>query len=132
MPSYEHNKLIERISHLDELPEADAEYAKWIKADGHLTLLRDNAREDELIIYGSGDSIFIHAVVVSENNISPLDKDDLLNWSGNPFAPYAGYTYGGGKDGVWIERTDYPRGSKTLEDAHQLIFARKFEGLKGM
>ena len=131
MPSYEHNKLIDRISHLDELPEAADEYATWIKADGHLTLLRDNAKEDELIIYGSGDSIFIHAVVVRENNISPLDKDDLLHWSDDPFEPCASYTYGGGNDGVWIERTGYPRGSKTLEDAQQLVFARIFEGLKG-
>ena len=85
MPNYEHNKLVDRISHLDELPEAAAKYATWIKADGHLTLLRDNAKEDELIIYGSGDYTLIYSVVVSEDSISPLDKDDLLRWSGSLF-----------------------------------------------
>ena len=131
MPSYEHNKLIERISWLDKLPEEATEYAVWIKADGHLALLRDNAKEDELIIYGSGDYTFIHAVVVSEHSLFPPDQDDLLGWNSNPFKPFASYTYGGRRDGVWIERTDHTSGCKTLEDARQLVFGRTFEGWKG-
>ena len=59
MPSYEHKRLVERIKRLDELPENDAEYSNWIKADGHLDLLRDNAKADKLIIHGSGDYTFI-------------------------------------------------------------------------
>ena len=43
----------------------------------------------------------------------------------------ANYFYGGGKDGVWIERTNYTWNSKTLEGAQQLVFIRTFEGLKG-
>lgn len=131
MLSYAHKKLIERIALLDNVPKDAAEYTTWIKADGHLALLRDYAKEDELIIYGCGDHTFIHAVVVNENNLSPLDTDDLLHWSGNPFPPFASYTYGGGKNDVWIERTDYPWGSKTLEGARQLVFARNLEGLNG-
>ena len=53
-----HKKLVERIKRLDELPENDTEYANWLKAEGHLGLLRDNAEQDELVIYGSGESIF--------------------------------------------------------------------------
>ena len=131
MLRYAHNKLIERIALLDNVPEDPTEYTTWIEADGHLTLLRDNAKEDELIIYGCGDHTFIHAVVVNENNLSPLDTDDLLHWSGNPFSPFASYTYEGGRDDVWIERTGYPSGSKTLEGARQLVFSRHFDGLKG-
>lgn len=130
MPRYEHNKLRERISQLDELPESSADYATWIKADGHLTLLKDNAQEDELIIYGVGEYTFIHTVVVNESKLSPLDKDDLLKWNGNPSFSIASYVSGGGND-VWIERTGYPWDSNTLKDAHQLIFARRFEGLEG-
>ena len=129
MPSYEHKKLIERISQLDKVPENAAEYAAWIKAGEHLALLRDNAKQNELIIYAANHYVFIHTVVVSENSLSPLDQDDLLRWS-DPLKPFASYAYGGGKDGVWIERTDHPSGSKILENARQLVFGRDFEGLK--
>ena len=130
MPSYDHNKLITRISQIDKVPELDAEYATWIKSDRQLTLLRENAKEDELIISGGGDHTFINTVVVNENNLSPLDKDDLLVWSSDLFSPVASYRYGGGIDYVRIERTRCPSGSKTLEGARQLVFARNFEGLK--
>ena len=129
MPSYEHKKLIERISQLDKVPENAAEYAAWIKAGEHLALLRDNAKQNELIIYAANHYVFIHTVVVSENSLSPLDQDDLLRWS-DPSKPFASYAYGGGKEGVWIERTDHPSGSKILENARQLVFGRNFEGLK--
>ena len=130
MPSYEHKQLIERISQLDKVPENSAEYAAWIKAGKHLALLRDNAKQNELIIYAANRYVFIHTVVVSEDSLSPLDQDDLLRWSGNPFNPLASYAYWGGKEGVWIERTDHPSGSQLLKSAQQLIFARNFEGLK--
>ena len=129
MPSYKHKQLMERISQLDKAPENAAEYAAWIKAGEHLALLRDNAEQNDLIIYAASNYTFIHTVVVSENSLSPLDQDDLLRWSGNPFNPLASYAYGGGKEGVWIERTDHPSGSQLLKSAQQLIFARHFEGL---
>ena len=128
MPNYEHKKLIERISQLDKVPENAAEYAAWIEAGKHLALLRDNAKQNELIIYAANRYVFIHTVVVSEDSLSPFDQDDLLRWSG-PSKPFASYAYWGGKEGVWIERTDHPSGSQILENARQLIFARHFEGL---
>ena len=131
MPSYEHNKLRESISQLDDLPQSSADYATWIKADGHLTLLRDNAQEDELIIYGVGEYTFIHAVVVNESNLTPVDKDDLLGWNGNPHSAFASYSSGGGTNSVWIERSDFPWDSQTIKGAQQLVFARHFEGLQG-
>ena len=131
MPSYEHKTLIDRISQLDELPEAATEYATWTKAGGHLTLLRDNAEEDELIIYGSGEYTFIDAVVASEDSLSYLNNNDLLHWSSYLFSSSASYVWGGGRDDVWIERTGCDWGSKKVEDERRLVFARDFEGWKG-
>lgn len=131
MPSYEHNKLIERISKLDDLPVDAATYATWIKAGGQLSLLRENARNDELIIYASGNHTFIHAVVVSEQAFADLDRDDLLGWRGSPFSARAGYVWGGERSDVWIERDGFNFGTKTPKDAQQLVFARDFEGMKG-
>jgi hypothetical protein len=131
LPSYEHKKLIERIARLDEAPSDSARYANWIKADGHLSLLRDNAAEDELIVYASGDYTFVHAVVVANDKLSPVDQEDLLHWSCNPYKTIAGYVSEGGRADVWIERGMHSSGAKTLEDARQLVFGRTFEGWTG-
>ena len=130
MPSYEHKKLVERIEQINNLPDDPAEYTDWIKAGTHLSLLQNNAEEDELIIYAGGKYIFIHGVVVNKNNLCPLDQDDLLDWNGDPFSLCAGYAWGSGRDDVWIERSGLIHGTKTLESARQLIFARGFAGLQ--
>lgn len=131
MPSFEHKKLIERIARLDETPDDPAAYADWMRAGGHLSLLRDNADEEELIIYASGDYAFIHAVVVSNDKLSPVNKDDLLRWSCNPYESLASYVSGGGREEVWIERGMRASGAETLQDARQLVFGRTFEGSTG-
>ena len=131
MPSYDHNKLIGRIAQLDTLPKDAAKYADWIKADKHIRFLQKNTNDDELVIVASGDYTFIHAVVVSEDSLAPLDQDDLLRWNGNSYSSCASYAWGGKRDDVWIERSAPIWGSDTLKDARLLVFAREVEGLKG-
>ena len=50
--------------------------------------------------------------------------DDLLDCSADPYHALAGYCWGGGRDDVWIERSDAISGSKTIKGSRQLLFAR--------
>jgi hypothetical protein len=131
MPSFTHKRLIDRIARIDEIPADPAEYATWIKAGGHLSLLRDNANDDELIVYASGRHTFIHAAIVCADKLRLIDQNDLLGWSCNPFRSAASYVSGGGREDVWIESGMRHAGAETLENAKQLVFGRSFEGLKG-
>jgi len=131
MPSFAHKKLIERVARIDGAPDDAAAYGTWIEAGEHLTLLRDNAAEDELIVYASGHYTFIHAAVVSNDKLAPVDQADLVYWSGNPFSSVASYVSGSRQDGIWIERDVHHSGAKTLEGAKQLVFGRTFEGFTG-
>ena len=130
MSSYEHKQLIERISQVDKVPENFAEYAAWIKADGHLALLRDNVQENELAIYASGNYTLIYSVVVSEDSLAFMNQDDLLDLTGN-FASCAGYVERGGRDDIQIESGIPPWPQNTFENARQLVFRRTFEGWNG-
>lgn len=130
MPSYEHKKLIEKISKIDKMPEDQSEYANWIEATTHLELLRANADEDEIIVYACGDYTFIQSVVVSRAEIYPLDQDDLLQWNGNIFSDCADYTWGGGRDDVWIHRTAPISGTESLSASRAIVFARTIDGLQ--
>ena len=129
MPSRAHSKLIERIRDVDKVPDDTKKRESWIKAERHLGLLRENEREDELIVYGACKHTFIHSVVVSLECLCPVNQDDLLQWSGNPCSPSASYVSGSPQDGIWIERSN-GWGTETLKGARQLVFLRHFEGLK--
>lgn len=131
MPSYEHKKLVEQIKRLDEVPEDQDAFATWIKAGAHLEFLRQNARSNELVIYGSGEYSFVHAVAISNDRLSKLSQDDLLHWDGTPYTSIASYVWGGGRDDVWMERLSDSSGLRSIDGATQLVFGRTFEGWSG-
>lgn len=114
---------------MDEAPDDADAYARWLQAEAHLELLRNNAKANELIVYASAPHSFIHAVAVKEEAIAPLDVDDLLRWSGNPFHAQAStYVWGGGRDEVRIEASTGLSGSATLNMAVPLVYGRSIEG----
>lgn len=102
--NYEHKKLIEAIAKIDEVPTDPQDFSEWIKAEGHLAFLRQNALGGELVVYAAGDYTFIHSVAVSNDRLMPIDKEDIMGWSFNPYTSIASYVTGGGRDDVWIER----------------------------
>ena len=123
MPGYEHNKLVQRIASLSTRPEDPSKYANWIKAIGHLDLLRDNAGEDELIVFARDRRTFIHAVVVDKDSLKNADRNSLLSWHGNPFLPCASYEHdkrGNSK----IYRDAMLWNHESLRDAKLLVFGR--------
>lgn len=131
MINYEHKKLVKAVADLDEVPTDPQDFSDWIKAEAHLAFLRRNAQAEELIIYVSGEYTFVHSVVVPNDRLMPVDKGDLMGWNFNPWRSIASYVTGGGRDDVWVERGTSGTGTKTLEDAVQLVFGRTFEGWSG-
>lgn len=131
MPSFEHKQLIEQMADLDSAPSDDAEFYEWIKAGRHLAFLYASAYPRELLIYGSGEYSFIHSLAVPEEILETPDKRDLLDWSCSPFGSAAAYASGGGRESMWIERGGDIVGSRTLENATQLVYGRTFEGWTG-
>lgn len=131
MPSYEHKKITEEIKSLDELPSDREEFATWIRAGAHLDFLRQNAKSEELVIYGSGEYSFVYAAVISNDRLATLSQHDLLHWSGTPYRSIASYVYGGERDDVWLERLSDSAGSAVLKGSTQLVFGRTFEGWSG-
>lgn len=128
MDRFEHTRLVDQLAAMDVAPGDPTEYATWITGDTHLDFLRRNAAEGELVVYGSGECAFIHAVVVPNERLEVVDQHDLLRWSFNPFKPIASFVTGGGSDDVWVERGLQGTSTDTLDGAVQLVFGRTFEG----
>ena len=131
MPRYEHTTLVERVAHLNTAPQDAVKYGTWIESGAHLKLLRDNALEDELIVYAADGSTFVHGVVVPNDRLAQPDHGDLLRWSGSPFIPRACYAWGEREGETTIDRENGLSGSRSLADAQLLVFGRDFVGMKG-
>lgn len=133
MPSYEHQILLKTLKQLDERPKSTDELARWRRAEGHLGLLRQDARYNEVILFTSTQGIaYIHAVLVSENDVTPPEPDDLLDWNSTPSESRVGYQYTVVQGSANIEvpavyDVEYynydPRPTKLLI-AQQLVFGR--------
>lgn len=130
MPSYQHKTLLNEISRFNREPSDDVSFERWITAKDQLNFLNSNARDDELILYAAvGGRFFVHGVVIKRDLLFPLDKDDLVEWSGNPYDSRAGYNSGSHDPEIWISEGCLLHGSKTLKNAQQLVYMRVFEGL---
>lgn len=131
MPSHQHKILLKQIQELTlEPPDLDA-YERWISASDQLALLQNNVRTDELIIHASGPHFFVHTVSICKDVLSPLDQEDLLNWSDNPYKSRAFYDSEHKNAKVQIRESGSSLGSTTSEQTQQLIFMRQFDGVSG-
>ena len=128
MPSFEHSQLVKRIATIDTPPIRSDQHDPWLEARPHLQLLDDNAREDEIVIHAIGENTFMHTVVVDEDRLFPLDREDLLRWNGSAFASRAAYVWGAGQTGVWVEYDSADWHCETLRGARRLVFGRTAEG----
>ena len=106
-------------------------YERWISASDHLALLDNNTRTDELIIHASGPHFFVHTISINKDVLSPLDQEDLLDWSDHPYEPRAFYDSERNNHKVQIWKDSSPLGSKTSGQTQELIFMRHFDGLSG-
>ena len=127
--NYEHNKIIQAITKLDQAPSEPRDFARWLRGDGHISFLKENASADELVVFASGEHTFINAVVVPNERLSPIDQKDLMGWNFNAHRSIASIV--SSRDDTWIDRGLTGTASDTLDSGVQLIVGRVFEEWTG-
>ena len=129
MSSYEHQQIVLILKQLDERPQNASDNADWLRAKPHLQLLRQNAGADDIILYASTPTTFIHAVIAGEADVTPPNHGDLLEWNSNPYEDRGTYAYTGGPRGVtvWFENCT-SRPTRLLK-AQNIVFGRRRYGI---
>lgn len=122
-------KFVDTLASFSARPAFGSEqYRRWIEQSDFISFLESIDQLDELALYASASHLFLHAVLVPADLLSPPDKTDLDAWSGNPFSTW-GITVSLGDGGdVFISPPLDGAGSKTIEQGEQLVFSREFEG----
>ncbi|MDE0630651.1 MAG: hypothetical protein OXH73_04030 [Caldilineaceae bacterium] len=123
-----HQELHLQLLELNKMPQSDTDLTNWITAGNHLELLRKNANEDELIICATATHFNIDSLVVNEDNLNPLDKEDLLKWNMDPHRLPKSYASAKGLDDTFVQTIDPMSGSRKLRDARRLGVVRHYIG----
>ncbi len=82
-------------------------------------------------MYAAFQNTFIHALLAPAAAFNPPDYDDLLAWNCNPYSSWGVEISFAKPKSISISPPLSNTGSKTLDKAEQLIFARSFEGRTG-
>jgi hypothetical protein len=118
--------LQKRLEAINELPpKGDEQFDCWLKQKDAFAFLERNAEEDELVIFASLRFTFIHAVLVPNAALDPLDVDDLLKWSCRPDRTWS---FSVSRDSIGLSPPLDCPGSNALIHGEQLVFTRWFEG----
>lgn len=125
--------LPEAVRRFCEVPTfGTADYNLWLTQNDFLSFLREQAQDEEAILYAGAPHTFIHGVLVPADALEPLDIDDLLNW--NDCAPFGSWSvaytfpHSGLPSKVSITPPLDHTSSKTLDKGEQLVFYRQFDG----
>ena len=129
MASYEHARIARLLEALEVTPTEEQGYSSWIEAEGHLQLLRNNAKQSEIIIYACSRVVFIHAEIAKEFKTTLPDTVDLLDWDSTPYTGRAAYSWAGETRDTQVEFKDTNPRPRNLKDRQNLVFGRRMEGM---
>jgi hypothetical protein len=120
-----------RLIEMSLVPAQPEAFNAWLAMGNALDFLRDNARQNEFVVYASDRSTFIHAVLAPASALNPPDIDDLMSWNCNPTSSWGITVQFSEPRSVWISPPLEHSGSKTLDQGEQLVFSRDFDGRSG-
>lgn len=124
------DRILKQLTAISTEPERGTEaYDAWLDQADAFSFLAGNLKNKHIVIYAALPFTFIHAVPVPSKAVDPVDVDDLLSWSCNPYDLTWGITHAfSGDPPVYLSPPLNHSGSKSLADGEPLIIARSFEG----
>jgi hypothetical protein len=118
--------LKKRLEDINVLPpENGGDFERWLRQEDAFSFLEHNAEDQALVVFASLRFTFIHAVLVSNEALSPLEVEDLLKWHRGPDDTWGFWT---SHDSIGLSPPLDRPGSQTLLHGEQLVFTRFFEG----
>jgi hypothetical protein len=112
-------------------PVEEKSFDIWLQLQDVVAFLKENARDDQFVLYASLPNVYIHAMLVPSKYITPPNIDDLMSWNCNAYSGWGIVTSYQPTPTVSISQPLDGTGSETLDKGEQLIFAREFDGRVG-
>src|SRR5947208_12911846 len=74
-------EVLAQLREMSTTPSEAKAFAAWLELSDATGFLKDNALQDEFVVYAGLTHVFIHAVLVPAARVTPPNVDDLLSWS---------------------------------------------------
>lgn len=124
-----YNNLLKQFSELSNQPEfGGKEYLDWVTQKTFIDFVQKPPSKSDVILYATAQHAFIYSVLAPKKIIEDLDEKDLDHWSCDPFSSWGISFNLGDKKNIWISPPLSSPGSKSLNNAEQILFMRDFDG----
>lgn len=121
---------ITTLSQISVPPTDAAGFQAWLTGADAIAFLRQNAVDEEFILYAAIDHAYLNTVFAPSADLENASRDDLLAWDFNATHGW-GITHSFTPDSLSIAPPlDHP-GSKAYGRAEQLVYVRFFDGRLG-
>lgn len=114
------------LKQLCHRPTSSEEKSKWLQLASFVNIIETELNDEYIVLYASSDTLFIHSVLMSSEQIDEVTMKDLLNWSGNP---YDTWSISCSRVECSVEAPNLFRNESIIYE--QLIFGRQLDGVKG-
>ena len=104
------NDVVKILTEMSGPPSQAEAFDTWLKMGSALEFLRDNAAQREFVVYASGRSIFVHAILAPVSVMSPPDINDLMSWNCTPTSSWGVTVQFSEPASVWISPSIGPSG----------------------
>jgi hypothetical protein len=112
-------------------PTDEASFNAWLQLEDAIAFLKENTRDSQFILYANLPNVFIHAMLVPSESVTPPSIDDLMLWNCDAYSGWGVVISYHPTPSVSISVPLDGDSSETLAKGEQLIFAREFEGRVG-
>lgn len=125
------SRILDVLLPLARVPDSDR--GDWLEnAEQSLSVLKDNLKADEILLYASGPHLLIHSVLTPNEVVEVPDHEDLDRAYIMPDDAWCiQKVYGGGEGHrIYLEPPLSHPGCSSLVGSEKLVFIRSFEGVK--
>jgi hypothetical protein len=112
-------------------PTDETLFNSWLQLDDATAFLKENIGDDQFVLYATLPNVFIHAMLVPVECVTPPNIDDLMSWNCNAYSDWGLVSRYHPTPSVDISPPLGGESSEALSKGEQLIFARTFEGRVG-
>ena len=122
---------VNALKEMSTPPTEEVSFNAWLQLDDALAFLKENTSDSQFILYASLPNVFMHAVLVPSESVTPPNIDDLMLWNCDAYSGWGLVTSYHPTPSIDISPPLDGDSSETLAKGEQLIFAREFEGRVG-
>lgn len=82
---------VDALRQMSISPSEETSFNKWLQLQDAVAFLKDDLCNDHFVLYANLPNVYIHALLVPSEDVTPPNVDDLMAWN---CTAYSGWSIG--------------------------------------